>query len=73
MNQLVMLASSSALAQELSRQCDLPAGVRAQVHGDLGGDATDGARRRASTQHERFVESQQKAAKVLALRAAGAP
>eukprot|EP00959_Pyramimonas_sp_CCMP1952_P066312 1384636-Pyramimonas_sp.AAC.1 len=46
MDKLGLLASSSELAQELSRQCDLPANVRAQVHRDLGGGAADGARRR---------------------------
>eukprot|EP00959_Pyramimonas_sp_CCMP1952_P110340 2308409-Pyramimonas_sp.AAC.1 len=71
-NQLGPLASSTALADEVARLCSLPASVRARVHRDLGGDATDGARRRVSTQRERFCEAQQQVAEVISLRNAGA-
>eukprot|EP00959_Pyramimonas_sp_CCMP1952_P105590 2207750-Pyramimonas_sp.AAC.1 len=59
-NKLGLLSSSGEVADGILLDCGLPESVRAQVHRDLGGDATDGSRRRVSTHHDRFCAAQAK-------------
>ena len=71
-DKLGLLSSSAEVAAGVLEDCALPPEVKCQVHRDLGGDATDGSRRRVSIHQDRFLEAQRKVSKVLALRDAGA-
>eukprot|EP00959_Pyramimonas_sp_CCMP1952_P228238 4772131-Pyramimonas_sp.AAC.1 len=67
------MSSSKPLAKQVPDDCNLPPGVKCWSRRGLGGDATDGSRRRAPTHQGRFLGAQRKVSKVLAPRGAGAP